>query len=664
MTVTANEFRVDVYSAAGVKLNPHTQAVSGVRITDRVSQIGECEFTLPAGVAQQLGSAHGLRYKLYHGTLGLLGTYRHYDMTTDAGQQTSTIKAYDSLVDLASEVFAFGRSYVTATFASIAASILGYAGWTAVYESGFDSSQLIPSMEFQGESYLRALDVMRQYVRGFFRRESDTVIQFGGYNATTPVFRLYGPAFGASDSGGDYASITALQRIRQGSSVVNRIYAFGAGVGETQIDLRYSNRTTPYTIQSTVLHGGELAYYIEDAASIALYGRVDRVMNITEVRPITNSAADLQNAGNAVYDLSAAYLLKSRSEQEIYSVSCAGLPFTVKVGSLIRIDYRGMVTLETGDVTWIDLVNQKFFITQIVRDFGESGIPVAQLTISRNGEEILGTTEVFSSLINDVGSLKLRVQPNMTYFTKSSPTQPMQAPSYGTERRAQLKWFFGLEVMQLNELKLEIRLDPLRTYASATSASTAPNAGSPIDATSGAASIDTTSDVVVSSASGSHNHNVGVNSALTGVSLNYTAGSPGTLNASLGGSPGAFVTSTEVHSHTSSPHHHSHNHAHSIAHTHPIAFDIFDSPLNLSGVSVYVDGSGPVGNIINADTNVNVGVACNGPGYFVVDILSTLLALGDFRNETHVVELRAVGNLGQAFMQLLGRVTIQAIASS
>lgn len=664
MTVTANEFLVDVYSAAGVKLNPHTQAVSGVRITGRVSQIGELEFTVPAAVAEQLGSARGLRYKLFHGTMGLLGTYRHYDMTTDASQQTSTIKAYNSLVDLASEVFAFARSYVTATFASIATSILGYAGWTATYEAGFDSSQLIPSMEFQGETYLRALDVMRQYVRGFFRLESDTVIQFGGYNATTPVFRLYGPAFGASDSGGDYAAIQTLQRIRQGSSVVNRIYAFGAGVGETQIDLRHSNRTTPYTIQNVTLHGGEVAYYIEDAASIALYGRVDRVMNITEVRPITNSAADLQNAGNAVYDLATAYLLKSRSEQEIYSLSCVGLPWSVKEGSLIRVDYRGVVTLEDGDTTWIDLVNQKFFITQIVWDFGGAGQPVAQLTISRNGEEVLGTTEVFSSLISDVGSLKLRVQPNMTYFTKASPTQPMEAL---TSRWAQLKWFIGLEVMAINEMKVEFSLEPLRLYATETEAQSVDDAGGPVDAITGDPSVDTTSEVVTTSAGGSHHHVTGI---LSGVSLGdsqvYVREADSELHAVTSGGGGSIAidTSDEVHSHVSDAHSHAHNHTHPIPHTHPIAFGITDDPQNLSGVTVHVNGGAAVGNIINADTLINVGASCNGPGYFVVDILAALLAGGDFRNKTHTVELQAVGNRGQAFLQLLSRVTIQAIAQS
>lgn len=648
MTVTANEFLIDVYSAAGVKLNPHTQAVSGVRITDRVSQIGELEFSMPAVVAQQLGSARGLRYKVSHGTLGLLGTYRHYDMTTSANEQTATIKCYDSLIDLASEVFAFGRSYVTATFASIAASVLGYAGWTATYEAGFDSSQLIPSMEFQGENYLRALDVMRQYVRGFFRRESDTVIQFGGYNATTPVYRLYGPAFGNSDGGSDYASIQTLQRIRQGSSVVNRVYAFGAGVGETQIDLRHSNRSSPYTIQSVTLHGGELAYYIEDAASIATYGRVDKVMNITEVRPITNSAADLQNAGNAVYDLATAYLLKSRTEQEIYSMTVVGLPWSVKVGSLIRVDYRGMVTLETGDVVWLDLVNQKFFITQIVWDFGDSGQPVAQLTVSRNGEEVLGTTEVFSSLISDVGSLKLRVQPNMTYFTKSSPTQPMEV---ATTRWAQLKWFHGLEVLQLNEMKVEFRLDPLRTYTTATGASTATSSGG------GGAATPTSAGGSVA-----HTHPITITSTGTGgVKALYIDGG---LNITKNDGSGNVTTATGAESAT-----HTHtvtlvDHTHNIAHTHPISFSITDDSQNLSGVAVYVNGVGPVNNIINADTLANVGSSCNGPGYFYVDILATLLAGGDFRNRTHTVELRAVGNRGQAFLQLLSRVTIQAIAQS
>jgi len=654
-----SQFRIDVYNAAGVKQNAHTHAVSNVRITDRINQIGECEFALPAVVAKQLSVARGVKYKLYHEVLGLLSTYTHYDDSTDADQRNVTIKAYDQLVELANTSIGFTKSFNNVTVAALLSGQLVLIGRTVTYEPGFDSSQVLPSLEFQGESFLRALDVVRQYVRGYFRRQGDLEIRFGGFNATTPTVRLMSPALAFAESG-DYASITALRRERHGTGVVNKVFSFGAGVGETVVDLSYSTRTTPYTIQSSGYFSGGLVYYLSDAASLAAYGTSDRVLSFTEVRPITNSAADLTNAANAVYDLSAAYLQKYKDPFDVYSLSCINLPLTAKVGDLVRVDFHGIAELESGTVAWLTLDNQRFFITEITRDFGESGNPTAQLTVSSNGEEIVGTTEVFTSLMADVGSLKLRTQPTMTYYTKSSPTLPIDPT-----RPVDMTFYIGSEMLAINEMKVEFTLMPLRSFTNVTGASTLNTTSTQptSTATSAALSNDAAGGTATDTAPRSITHRVGVvSTGPTGSQLYWDGGTTGFNTAALNG----YVnTSTEAHSHDFS-HHHSVDvpaHAHSMAHLHSLSFGITDDVLNPSLVSVTVNGVA-VGNIINAATGVNVGVSASGPGLFIVDILATLLAQGDFRNKTHTVRFSAFAQQGQIFAQLLSRVTIQPIAAS
>jgi hypothetical protein len=661
-----SQFWIDVYNAADVKQNAHTQDVSGVRITTRINQIGEMEFSMPAAVATQIGAGFGMKYRLYHEALGDLGKFKHYDSTTDADQKLVTIKCYDSLVEPANRVAGFARQFVNQPFASIAAALMNPFGVDQVYESGFDQSQVLPSMEFQGELVLRALDYLRQYVRGYFRRNSDTEMAFGDFSATVPVVRLYSPSLAYAEAGGDYATITALKRERRGTGVVNRVFPFGAGVGETVVDLRYSTRTAPYTIlHGAPYSGSDEAWFIGDAASITAYGVVDRVLTFTDVRPLTNSAADLENAANAVYDLSAAYLQKTSQPIDAYLLSCLNLPLTTRVGDLIRVDYAGVATLEDESVAWLTLVNQKYFITEISREFGDSGNPISQLTVSTNGEEIVGTTEVFSSLLGDVGSLKLRVQPTMCYFTKSSPTQPMEA---ATSRWAQLKWFFGLEVLAVNEMKVEFRLDPLRTYAVSSVAENEGNSdtavdpisGDPSDATTEASDVSIGGDLV-------HSHVVGIGSPAGGVAVYLDEGIQAFTANTLSGHSELVPTGTATLDLHSQPHTHEFSHVHPIPHTHDVVFGITDDTQNLAGVTVYVNGVGPIGGIIDADTGLlagGTGASATGPGYFYVDILDTLLAGGDFRNKTHTIEFRAVGNRGQLFSQLLSRVTIQPIAAS
>lgn len=644
-------FWIDVYDANDTKTNAHTQAVSSVRITERINQIGECSFTVPAIVATQIGAAMGMRYRLYDETDCYLGVFTHRDMVIDADGQTATITAYDSLITAANRVIGFGNAFTNTEIEDILNSstngILLSLGWEAVMEPGFDSTQEV-TLEFRGESVLRGLDVLRQFVRGYFRRESDTSVQFGDFSATTPVARLYGPVADFSRSITDYAAITTLKRDRKGSGVVNRVYAFGSGIGETQIDLRYATRDTPYAVGSVVLNGGERAYYIEDSDSRAQYGLIERLLTVTEIRPITNSAADLINAGNALHDMATAYLQRYRAEQDVYTLACVGLGSNVKVGDLVRVDYSGICELESGAAAFLTLTNQRFFVTEITRDYGDSGDPITQLTVSSTGEEIVGTVEVLSNLIEDVSKFKLRVQPSMTYYTKSAPTLPIDPIRY-----VDFTFYMGSEVLAINEMKVEFRLMPLRTYASttATAPSTSDTSGS------GGGSTPTTSALGTT-----HSHSININSSPSGSNrLLYIDDG---LNLNTGGIGSSVSTATQT---TNDGHTHTVTiaaHTHSVtipAHNHSLTFGITDDTQTPQTVTVSVNGTA-VGGIINADTGAVVGSSVSGAGLYLVDILAAITDT-DFRNRTHVVRFECGSQRGQLMAQLLSRVTIQPIAT-
>lgn len=695
-------FWIDVFDAGDVKQNASAQAVSSVRITERINQIGELAFTLPAIVAVQIGAGKGRRYRLYHSDEGYLGVFTHNDMTVDADGRMATITAHDSLLAAASACIGFGRAFTTTPISTILSSILSPLGWAAAFEAGFDSSQTL-TLEYRGESVLRGMDVLRQFERGYFRRQSDTSVQFGGFATTTPAARLFGPVAAYDQTVTDYAAITSLKRERKGSSVINRVYPFGAGIGETQVDLSYSDRTTPYTIQSAAINGGEVVWFIEDAASVAQYGRIERVLPVTEIRPITNSAADLRNAANALYDMSTAFLQKYRVEQDVYSISCVGLPAGVKVGDLIRVDYSGVCELETGATAFLALTNQRFFITEIVRDFGAAGDPMYQLTVSSNGEEIVGSVEVFSNLIEDINKFKVRVQPTMTYYTKASPTLPIDPTRF-----VDFTFYVGSEVLAINEMKVEFRLMPLRSFANNVStagstvgsttsgggATPTSNAGGSTTATSDAGGSTTATS---SSGGGTtptsdstnpfHNHGLYVSNSGSGAAV-YWDGT-NLISAYGGATSNAPIASKDIshthtvpipsHSHTVPIPSHSHtvpipNHTHTVpvpahthditipAHNHTLAFGVIDDTQTPQTVTVKVNGTA-VGSITNADTGVVIGSSVSGAGLYLVDILSVITA-SDFRNRTHNIRFECGSQQGQVFAQLLSRVTIQPIAAS
>lgn len=721
-----DDFWIDAYNSVGTHVGTLNE-ITSITLMSRLNQIGEVEFTVPAILVASWGLSKNASYVVSHAQLGLIGTFYHNDSTIDADQRQITIRAQDSLIGLANRIIGFGTAFNNQLVSAVLTTILAPLGYTASYETGFVDSNI--TLEFWGENYIRGLDVLRQYLRGWFRRENDVTIKFGTFTTTTPVIRLMNvPLASADPTNGasvDYAIITALKRDRKGSNVVNRVFPFGAGLGETKIDLSLSDRVSPYPITTLSFVGGEVIYYIEDTASVNTIGPIERALVFSEIRPITNSAADLLNAANAVYDMAAAFLTKYKAESDVYTLSCVGLPYSVKVGDLIRVDFNGVAQLETGAVSWLNLINQKFFITQLKRTFGDGGAPIAELTVSANGEEVIGSTEVIYSILEDVSQFKIRPQPTMSYYTKSSPTLPIDPTRY-----VEFKFYIGSEVLAINEMKVEFQLMPLRSYTSTVATATI----SPFTSSTLAAVVPTTTTVPASTQASADGGFVSFSSANGGGSTQASTNDPGTVPVSssnsgnhthgivvkktatggtnavsidgglnfvaptLGGDvTTATQTEVSVHTHTvtipahghsvtlpthnhtvTTPAHthsvsipsHSHTlsvpaHSHTITipgHTHAISFGVIDDTLNPTAVTVTVNSVGVTGISKLEGAGSTTGTTATGPGTFLVDILATILATGDFRNKTHVVRFDCGSNQGQCFAQLLSRVTIQPIA--
>ena len=722
-----DDFWIDAYNSVGTHVGTLNE-ITSITLSERLNQIGEVEFTVPAILVASWGLSKNASYVVSHAQLGLIGTFYHNDSTIDADQRQITIRAQDSLIGLANRIIGFGTAFNNQLISAVLTTILAPLGYTATYETGYVDTSI--TLEFWGENYIRGLDVIRQYLRGWFRRENDTTIKFGTFTTTTPIIRLMNvPLASADPTNGasvDYAIITALKRDRKGSNVVNRVFPFGAGLGETKIDLSLSNRVSPYPITTLAFVGGEVIYYIEDTASVNTIGPIERALVFSEIRPITNSAADLLNAANAVYDMAAAFLTKYKAESDVYTLSCVGLPYSVKVGDLIRVDFNGVAQLETGAVSWLNLINQKFFITQLKRTFGDGGAPIAELTVSANGEEVIGSTEVIYSILEDVSQFKIRPQPTMSYYTKSSPTLPIDPTRY-----VEFKFYIGSEVLAINEMKVEFQLMPLRSYTSTVatatftpfasrvkiqpiqSTTTIPtttqaslNGSGPAASSANNASFTTSSDSVPQTTptsnnnSATHTHAIQINKTVTGGSnalsidggLNFVA--PGLASGPVFGATASETTPhahvvvinshahsvpIPVHTHVFTPTAHAHSvdipsHAHSVTipdhthtidipgHNHAISFGVIDDTLNPTAVTVTVNSVGVTGISKLEGAGSTTGTTATGPGTFLVDILATILATGDFRNKTHVVRFDCGSNQGQCFAQLLSRVTIQPIA--
>ncbi len=703
------KFRIDVFTAAGSgpSAGPITQ-VLGVSLSEKLNQVGEVSFTIPAAVAAERGLARGNKYRIYHATLGYIGEFKHIESSIDASAETITIRAYDSLVNLAERVAGFRRNFSNQNFSAVATALFNASlGWTVSYEGGTAFSDSI-TYSVEGENYLRMADYLRKYIRGWFRREGDTEIRFGDFISTTPVITFVAAPLVGIDLPSNQAIITQIARTRAGGEIANRLYPVGAGLGQTKLDLSFSNRTTAsgftYPIQSTTIAtGAATAYYIEDTASITQYGAVERVVAWNEIRPITNSAADLQNAGNALYDIASAYLQKYRNEIDAYTLTAVDVPSTLRVGDLVRVQYNGVAELENGRVGWLNVANN-FWVTEISRTFDAAGEPQTSISISANGEAVIGDTEVLYDILGDVQTLKLRTQPTQTYLNRSYDTVTMQR---NANTSAVFRFTIGSEVLAINELYAEMTVRPIaQPSVTATASVTATNAAngvhiSGLSVTSTSTStnflqLDTTDNTTATNqSSGSHNHTIAITG---GASLvNYVgiagAGSPYTweTNAGVGNATMGGVSTASSHNHTQDAHNHKFAHRHIIEnqfnHSHDAsvtttiggstgAFSYTNKPrisMKTSfGQISFTSGAGGNTQFFIVDlvgltepTIVSVGGISCVEGFAVsrVNITDQITNL-NWRDRSYnvVLENLAPSNACTVHLQIYGRVTIQPIA--
>lgn len=717
-------FRVDVYNAAGVRQNGTTINVSDVEIVERASRIGSLSFKLPTIVAFEQGFAFGSRYRLYHETLGYLGEFKHDSEDIGADEKTTTIAALNELWKLNDVLTGFNWAWSNAAVDGVGGALTALMALTGMginYITGSGTVPLYPfTGTFNGQTVFSAVDAIRKQQRAFFALNAPGYIRFGRFlpsEATAPKAILSNaPIAGNADEASSVIPITSLHVVGEAGGVVNRLVPRGAGSGETQLDLRYSNRTTPYTIASRGNRDGlnvagandagatTRMYYIQDATSIAAYGVVERVISMNEIAPATNSLADRKNAANALYDVATAYLVQFSNPTRNYAIECVNLPGDIRLGDTVRVDYRGVVETADGRRVALRISNQVFFVIELTRKFDGRSTRCA-LTVSSNGEQESDALDVFTNILRDVDRLKLQPQPTLTYYSRNGGERPVK-------NGLNYDFYFNLgnEVLELNAMRCVFRTMPLRANAAnntgsgggTTATSTSGGSSTPTSSSGGGATPTSTSGGSATSSSSSgggstptstdnsagHTHAINVRKTPSGST--YSLSIDDGLNLVAPALPSDVQTATAAessnhkhdvpvlaHTHTMTVPAHTHDvtvpaHTHTVtvpahthdvtppAHTHPLTFGVIEDTLTPQDIQVFLDGV-----VVLPVRDLNTGSIVpfvNGAGWWEIDILAALLAQTDWHGN-HTLQFQHTGASGQGaiFAEIQGLVTIQAI---
>lgn len=711
-------FRIDVYAPSGEKLNWFNQ-LSGVGLKQSASRIGEMRFSVPKIVADERGVGRGKTYKLHHQSDGYCGTFYHVNQELDESGEVLTVACYDQLHELTRRTVGFNWAFNSESFDSAMGRIVSrFGGGWSVSTDHSSGDFYDVAYESSGESFFSLLEVMRRTQAGWFALGSDKQIKYGRWLDSrltgTIAARLINVANPASWVMGGDAMIESVAVSEDSSTVVNRVIAVGHGLGAAQFNLSYSDMDSPYAISSrknwdgTNSDGTNSAgaytseYYIEDSASITEYGLREATVNF-DITPAGTSRADMLNAGNALYTIASAYLLRSRKHLTNYTLSCVGLPKAVAPGDVIEVDYFGVATVVEGGVavrkSTLRLNKTRLFVAEIAHEFDEAGgVRRSMLTVSNTGELLADANETVTELIRDAKRFRLVPQPSLTRFTEGGENATV-SPSLTYE----MKLRFTRRVAEINQCRLNFHVTKLRSSSSsstaASSTTTTGSGGSSTQSTTSASGGGTT---LTSNSAGdasttgyTHSTSIGYQSGL-GFTSAGILGNSYTLYASFVGNTGGIAYGTAgaqhghynaennhrhemaVHEHKYSLPAHTHNvviaahthgitinipsHTHGFDHTHPIEWGAFEDTVDAAGVSVWLNGTQitPIKDLL---TGQFAGNDVDGEGWYYVDFTNALTTPGFEWHGTQSVEIRCAQGRGSVFAQTDEWLTVVPIAA-
>jgi hypothetical protein len=572
--------RVDVYSAAGARLGGGPlRDILGAEYRVALDELGSFSLDLPAEDERAGVVTQGCVLWLYVQDEGLvfrgIVDRRRIGVRAD-GSTVVTVEGSSLGRQLAWANTKLGLAFQGTTLANTvgddgtAGTLLHGTGWAP---GTVDAPATTLLSRFDGLSIWAALAKVAEIFRLHVREDSITLS--GG----SPVSQVDVSAFGAS-SGIVLKNITsASPNLREnpnlypvagvevdedGGDLWNSVIPLGAGEGVNKLDLQYATRASPYAVSSAAGPDGRTYYYLEDAASVASYGRRQRVLSVKEAIPLANSLAGFQAAANALYDVAATELVRGKDPLIVYSVDTVGLTHVAagsprfQPGDKVRLQYHGVATDRDGGArAWLT-VDQQLWLLGFTRRFAADGSDQWTLDLATVDRQPADPGAKVADAFEDLFALQVAVRP-YTYRENHSMTRQ----SITSGKTATLVAKFDGNVNRLHQAKLTFKVQALRSNVTtiANDGGQVPTSSSGGAQTSSGGSSHTHSvSGQTATADGNHRHKLFRYS-----DTQYSGDSTGASSATNSGNQLADHTHTETGTQTGVE---SVDHQHNIAHTH------------------------------------------------------------------------------------------------
>lgn len=306
-----------------------------------------------------------------------------YDVTPEGVRFTA--RGADEMILLENYTTSLGLKYDNEDIADLITDIMP-AGWGVSISSLTDSI----TARFDGTSVLKALQEVLENIGAHMRLDpSDSKsVDFApfGNDSGYRVVKLEGdhplPARGS-----DVIPLQTIKISTDSSEVVNKIVPLSAGDGDSRGDLSQSDRgPTPYVRQTETGPDGRDIYYLRDAASVALYGEITRVLNFKKIAPIGTSNTSRLRTANYLYDAAAEWLDRHVDPVTDLQVRVAQQRINFLPGDKVRVEYIERANVAGSPITLQD-INDLYWVMGARESYGAGG-ENATLTLRSIDREI------------------------------------------------------------------------------------------------------------------------------------------------------------------------------------------------------------------------------------------------------------------------------------
>ena len=559
----------DVYNAAGNRLGagPLTNIYSA-NVSRMLDGAGTFSLTTSASDKDALDLMTNER-RLHIWTerggvprLFAQGIIRNRDIAHGGGGLALSVSGIGIMDELKRRNTLIARSYTNQTLQQVADDLISLVpGWTVNVSSAIASSRV--DLRLDGVSVLKGFQKLFERYGYHIRLNATTPKQldvslFGddsGYRA-----HFLETMYIEAQLNPDILVVENISENLDSESVFNRLYVIGAGEGSAALTLDNSTRTTPYTIGQVANNDGTASYYVEDAASVASYGRIEKFVVFKEINTLSNSTADLEAASNALYDAAVAHLVRHKDPYEAYRLSLRNLDRSLQVGDMMHMDYIAAVDTDDGEVKYLELRGD-YWIMESSESVSQSGMS-AQVTVTNIDRH---PDTVAARVMDAIEAVQAR---DLKPSTSSNIRTYVYTRQINANNAAHVPLEFTAATRTLQRVRMNIVTRPLRTHVVATAAN----------------------EAVSSGASGDHRHlvfrDLGSSSNTISIarSIQYASDLIGTIRGAVLGF-GAFNAGDMYTSGASG------NHTHQIpAHSHPITYGIFEDVATPRNIRVKING--------------------------------------------------------------------------